>query len=218
MATRPFWNSLGLGLHGSEGKQHPFRVSRGQREWPRGSSCVALACAHRGTHFKFSVTGLLPTTGAKERQVPHMVDKNTQSHRHTHTLSRTVCLSQTHGCIWSKQISLPETSIYNESFLHTDPACLRQRLTLTAFICADFLRHMHPRGRVQPTVRFPYTPSRTLLPTTRHSLKCSQVQTQTPVCLYRRRDMLLHSHTQLASAAHAQMPTSTVTFHRSMRT
>ena len=89
VAAGPFWNSLGLGLQCSEGKQHPFRVSRGQREWPRGSSCVALACAHRGTHFtEFSEAGLLPTTGAKERPVPHMVDKNTQSHSHPQTHTR----------------------------------------------------------------------------------------------------------------------------------
>ena len=122
---------------------------------------MALACEHTDAHASPSSQWLdsFPATRAKERQVTHMVDKTTRSHSHPQTHRAMACLSQTHGCIWYKQLSLSEAIIHSESFLHTDSACLRQRLPLTAFICADFLRHMHTRGPIHPQCLHPAHPT-----------------------------------------------------------
>lgn len=51
--------------------------------------CGPGLCTHRRTHItQFSVAGLVPATGAKQRQVTRMVDKNTQSHSHPQTHTR----------------------------------------------------------------------------------------------------------------------------------
>lgn len=159
---------------------------------------MALTRAHRCTHIaQFSVAGLVPYHwGQRATSHTYGRQKHTKPQPPTNTQAASdtgmACLFQTHRCIWYKQISLPEAFIYSKCFLHMDSAHLRQRHSHSLRMC----RHMHPKAHS------PYTLNCILLPATHQTLECSQVQTQTPVSLYRRTDMLFHSHTQLASAVH----------------
>lgn len=178
VGTRP-GGFLGLGLRCSEVKQ-PFQVSMGPRTtatWQQLCGPHLCTNTHMHTHPPvLSGWAHSPPSGPKSDKSTHMVDKNTQSHSrlqtHTWLHTATVCLPQTHIRTWYKQISLPQTPEYSVSFPLADLPRLRQRLALSAFICADFLRHMHTQRAHTPKSTFSlHTQLCTLLPATSHSLE-----------------------------------------------
>lgn len=105
VAARPFWDVLGLGLQCSEGKQHPFQVSQGRGEQPRGSSRVAPACAHTDAHTSPSSQwlGSFPPLGPNS-------DKSHVWWTKTHKAPAT--RKHTHGFTHSYSLSLTDTRIH----------------------------------------------------------------------------------------------------------
>lgn len=183
-------------------RNEAIALSERQRKATWQQLCGPRLCTNIQMHtFHPVLSGQVhsPPLGPKSDKSTHMGAKNTQSHScpKTHTASHTAmaCLSQTLGCTWHKQISLLQTFTYSETFRHTDLACLTPRVTLSVFICADFLRHMHTQRDTHPTVHSPYTPSRTHYcqpqGTVLSVVKCKQKHQFSCTDSY----MLLHSHT-----------------------
>lgn len=135
---------------------------------------------HQHTHAHASPSsqwlGSFPTIRAKERQVntyggqkhtKPQPSANTHMAPHSHGLSS----SDTHTHMVQTDQSSSDTRV-QYLFPLADMPRLRQRLALSAFICADFLRHMHTQRAHAPKSTFSlHTQLCTLLPATSHSLE-----------------------------------------------